>query len=343
MAHLASVQAAPAPRIDDSWRSWIAENLMLGGAPQDLARVLASQGFHVFEIERELQLALSSPYLRGVRRLQNRIAKRDWLLGIQQKLNRLRPPVIERRAKLSREAFLHDYYAQNRPVIITGMMEDWPALQKWNLDWLAAQFGAREVEVQFGRNADANYELNSIAHKKKMRFGEYCNLVRTAGATNDFYMTANNDSANRQALIELWQDIVQLPEYLRADDAQRGFFWFGPAGTITPFHHDLTNNFMAQVMGRKRVKIMAACDTPLLRNFRHCFTEIDGRNPDPARWTELRDVQIHECVLEPGEILFLPVGCWHFVEGLDISITIAFTNFLWDNDFFSNYPQDHDF
>jgi hypothetical protein len=47
--------------------------------------------------------------------------------------------------------------------------------------------------------------------------------------------------------------------------------------------------------------------------------------------------------LNPGEVLFLPVGCWHFVEGLDISVTVSFTNFLWDNDFTAEYPQQQAF
>lgn len=150
------------------------------------------------------------------------------------------------------------------------MLDDWPGRGKWTLDWLAAQFGEREVEVQFGRNADADYEMNSIAHKRHMPFGEYVERVRSSASTNDFYMTANNDSRNRQALDELWQDMPLLPEYLNGE--RKGFFWLGPAGTITPFHHDLTNNFMIQVMGRKRVRLIAPCETPRLQNQRHCFT-----------------------------------------------------------------------
>ncbi len=47
--------------------------------------------------------------------------------------------------------------------------------------------------------------------------------------------------------------------------------------------------------------------------------------------------QILECILNPGEILFLPIGCLHFVQGLDIAVTISFTNFVFDNDFYSFY------
>jgi hypothetical protein len=36
--------------------------------------------------------------------------------------------------------------------------------------------------------------------------------------------------------------------------------------------------------------------------------------------------------------VFLPVGWWHFVESLDFSISVSFTNFLWNNDFTETYP-----
>lgn len=333
----------PQLQIDDVWRAWIAENLILGGQPADLLRVLTEKGFDQMHAVSEIDLALRSPYLQGARRLRNRLAKHDWVLENYGRLSQLAPQQVERRERLSSEEFLHEYYSQNRPVIITGMMQDWPALQKWNLDYFRQHFGQREVEVQFGRNADQDYELNSLAHKKLMHFAEYVDLVEKSGTTNDFYMTANNDSRNRQALRELWHDVVQLPAYLREQDNQRGFFWFGPQGTITPFHHDLTNNFMAQVMGRKRIRMIAAHHVAQLQNQRHCFSPIDGRQIDYQRFPQMRNVQVQEVVLAPGEILFLPVGCWHFVEGLDISVTISFTNFLWENDFFSNYPSDHEF
>jgi ribosomal protein L16 Arg81 hydroxylase len=161
-------------------------------------------------------------------------------------------------------------------------------------------------------------------------------MVRNAGETNDFYLTANNSSSNRTVLSELWDDIVQIPEYLAAD-RPGGFLWMGPRGTITPFHHDLTNNFMAQVIGRKRVRLAPSWDLPLMLNNLHCFSQVDGRVVPGATRPPVDEPQILEVVLNPGEVLFLPIGCLHYVHGIEISVTVSFTNFVFDNDFSSFY------
>jgi Cupin-like domain len=46
--------------------------------------------------------------------------------------------------------------------------------------------------------------------------------------------------------------------------ASRVFPWFGPAGTITPIHHDPMNVMLCQVAGRKRVRLWSPNDTPNL-------------------------------------------------------------------------------
>jgi hypothetical protein len=43
--------------------------------------------------------------------------------------------------------------------------------------------------------------------------------------------------------------------------------------------------------------------------------------------------QIMECLLEPGDLLFLPVGCWFFIETVETSTALMFTNFAFVNDF----------
>ena len=133
-----------------------------------------------------------------------------------------------------------------------------------------------------------------------MIFSQFIAMVADSGKNNDIYMTASNSSANKEVLPELWDDIVQIPEYLDATSVQNGFFWFGPAGTITPFHHDLTNNFMAQVIGRKRILLAPSWDLPLMRNLSHVYCELDGRAMQPDPQPSFQNPQIFECDLEPG-------------------------------------------
>ncbi len=332
------VDSIAQPRANDEWRRWIAENLMMGQPADGLLAAMVSSGFSNEEANRELKTAEDSPYIKGSELLRNRLKKRDWLLAVYRKNNRLHPQSdeIERRHRLSRLDFLRDYYSTNRPVIITGMMDDWPAIGKWNLDYFARTFGDREVEVQMGRTAGANYEIEREKYISRIRFGDFVEKVRTAGETNDFYVTANNNSSNRKILSELWEDIVQIPEYLAAD-RPGGFFWMGPKGTITPYHHDLTNNFMAQVIGRKRVKIVPSWDMPLMRNELHCFSRIDGQFTPSGTRPPRDEPQVYEVILSPGEVLFLPIGCLHYVQGIEISVTMSFTNFVFDNDYSSFY------
>ena len=74
-------------------------------------------------------------------------------------------------------------------------------------------------------------------------------------------------------------------------------------------------------------------------NNRHCFSQVDLNRIDCDRFPMFREVRIIDLVLNPGQVLFLPVGWWHHVTGLDISITMTFTNFVFDNDFYSFYKS----
>lgn len=330
--------------IDDEWRRWIAENLMLEIPPDALAGALVSNGFDTDDAAREVQAALASPYLQGSTRLRNRLRKREWMLSVYGTLNRLRAngATVERRERLTHDEFFEQYYFQNRPVIITGMFDSWPARQKWSFDYFRERCGDCEVEVQFGRESDANYEVNQPKLKRTMRFRDYVDLIERSGKTNDFYMTANNTSHNRESLKALWSDVEPIRAYLDAESPDTGFFWFGPAGTKTPFHHDLTNNFMAQVIGRKLIRLVPFHDTTHMYNDLHCYSQVDGSAPDVDRFPALRNAQMIECTLAPGELLFLPIGWWHYVEGLEASVTMTFTNFLERNDFGRTYSTYHE-
>ncbi len=77
------------------------------------------------------------------------------------------------------------------------MMDDWPAMRKWNLDYFQERFGDREIEIQMGREAGANYEIEREKYLSRIKFSKFVEMVRAARGTNDFYLTANNNSSEQ--------------------------------------------------------------------------------------------------------------------------------------------------
>ncbi|MBP2276820.1 MULTISPECIES: DUF6065 family protein [Sphingomonas] len=277
--------------------------------------------------------------------IQRALDKREWLLEALERQRALAPDggAIERRSGMGTDEFLKDYYAPARPVILAGAMDNWPALARWSPAYLKALIGSAPVEYQGGRRENARFERDKDRHRRTAPFDTFIDSITGADTGNDAYLTAYNSAANQQALAPMIADMGFLDTFLTRDAAlPNGMPWIGPAGTVTSLHHDLTNNFIAQVVGRKRLTIAPAAQVGRLYNTQHVFSEIaDLEDPDldPARYPRLAEATLYDVLLQPGEILFMPLGWWHQVKALDFSVTITFTNFRWANDAYASYPS----
>lgn len=270
--------------------------------------------------------------------------KLDWLTRSRRRLGELssRRQVIPRRTGLSAQAFVDDHYAASWPVVLAGELDGWPALERWTPDYLKRAVGAAEVQVQAGRARNPDFERDMPAHATRMGFDAFIDQIAGPGAGNDLYLTAYNASANGAALQPLEADLGFVDKLLTRDDPRpHGMLWIGPAGTFTPLHHDLTNNLLIQLQGRKRVLLVAPEETPRLYNDHHVYSRVrDLAEPGILdRFPALEGLRVHRVILEAGEALFIPVGWWHQVTALDFSVTATHTNFHWPNDFHGGHPS----
>lgn len=275
------------------------------------------------------------------------LARRDWLLDTLGGLRAL----SERESGLYRydepvdpAAFLDDHYAANRPCILGGVAEDWPARRRWTPEYLARMLGGVPVEYQGGREGAADFERRKDRHKRVLPFDEFLALATAPDAGNDLYLTAYNSAANRIALDPLVGDLGRIDTLLvHRDRADEGMPWIGPAGSFTPLHHDLTNNLLVQLVGRKHIVMAPSIDTPKLSNDHFVFSAIgDLTDPalDRARHPLAHRARLFNFVLEPGDALFIPIGWWHQVRALDFSVSYTYTNFRWPNHWHETFPRD---
>ncbi|XXG99128.1 hypothetical protein Hte_005462 [Hypoxylon texense] len=121
--------------------------------------------------------------------------------------------------------------------------------------------------------------------------------------------------------------------------------WFGPPGTITPLHNDPYHNILTQVVGRKYVRLYSPLDTEHMQARGRengvemgntslmdvgavegwdVLSDNDGGHYAREDLDAFRKVPFLDCILEPGDALYIPIGWWHYVRGLSVSFSVSF-------------------
>lgn len=307
-------------------RALIAEGLAAGDDDAALHARLAAAGVSAAAAKYEVDRLGKDPMAVMLRRQAARMAKQGWLLANHERLAREADGgfALDTLDAPDPGDFYRHHYEANRPAKLTGLIDHWPALTRWSLDHFATVAGDAVVEAQVERERDPDYELAKDDHRRLVRFAELIDWLRKDEASNDVYLTAYNSGTNAAALAPLWDDMAPID--LLEPRTSDGFFWLGPRGTLTPWHHDLTNNLLVQVIGRKRVRMAPPWAFARMRNSRHCFSDW-GNEALPAGNGDSVVPPILETVIGPGEAIFLPVGWWHQIEALDLSASMSFTSF----------------
>jgi hypothetical protein len=313
----------------------IAEALLNGLDEADVRQRLIADGASPKQVDYELRRLEKDVFGSALKRASLRLYKRDWVLTSFGKVAGSRPaglsvPTIDH---IDVEDFYDRFYATNFPVKLTGLVDHWPAMKSWSLDYIDRKLGSVDVQLQAGRSANDRFEIDKERHATVRPLHDVIQQMKGTGPTNDFYLTAYDGAANLEALRPLWDDLGPI-SLMAEPTAQEGFIWIGPEGTVTPFHHDLTNNLFVQIVGRKRIHLVPSWEIGRMRNSIHCYSTLN-----PSDWdTDDADLPTKlEVTLGPGEAIFLPVGWWHCVEALDPSVSMTYVNFKAPNDFYTDY------
>ena len=225
-------------------------------------------------------------------------------------------------ARLDRKTFAARYFRARKPVIITDMATHWPAVQKWSFDFFAGLDPERKVTLETGNvmQGETNFETARIA--------DYLSKMEQEGGAAP--------KGDKKRYLSMFRVFEQFP-HLKADVdfsliealtmRQIYFAWLGPAETLTGYHIDWIDNIFSQIRGRKRFTLVSPEQSrgmyPSRKyDYRSSLSEVEPNTWDRARHPLYAGVRPVQVVLEPGQMLFLPAGWWHRVEGLTPSISV---------------------
>lgn len=97
---------------------------------------------------------------------------------------------------------------------------------------------------------------------------------------------------------------------------------------VTPLHYDPHHNLLAQVVGVKYVRLYPPSATPQLHPYQHGLTtnssQVDVDAPDHQKYLGFRALPFVDCLLRPGQMLYIPPKWWHYVRALSTSFSVSF-------------------
>ncbi|XP_077413199.1 lysine-specific demethylase 8 [Vanacampus margaritifer] len=247
------------------------------------------------------------------------------LIGEDQALPREKCPALE--------SFKKKYLLPHKAVVLEETIDHWPALNQhpWSLEYLKSVAGCRTVPVEVGsRYTDEEWS------QTLMTFNEFIDryILKRSDAGQDGRTPACGYLAQHQLFEQIpeLKDDIRLPDYCCLGDGDEDDVtinaWFGPAGTVSPLHQDPQHNFLAQVVGRKYIRLYSPEDSDKLyphpSQLLHNTSQVEVENPDTERFPEFSKAPYRECVLCPGDVLFIPVQHWHYVRSLEQSFSVSF-------------------
>ena len=218
--------------------------------------------------------------------------------------------------------------AQGLPFVLTGLVKRWP-LSNLTPQTLRDRYGHLPVRARVGDYVNTAFAPDRAMQDMSMR--EYLDLVDTGPQSLSADLPVNLPPCLPASLppylgnLELRElnRLCHWPAYFGKMGPPR--FWLGPSGTVTPLHCDYDDNIFAQIWGSKRIFLAPphhdAFLYPSAANAILFGSPFNPEAPDFEKFPLARQAAMIECIVHPGELLYVPAGWYHQVRSLTFSLS----------------------
>lgn len=219
--------------------------------------------------------------------------------------------------------FANCFYLKNRPFLYQNGGALIQAVQSWSISYLNEKFGSIQIRYSQFLAGHGYYKSSGIICESSL--SEF--LCKLLTGNKNIYAIATSKNFDSSEFEAMKQDFSPLPKFLKKTGADGLTLWLGPDKSITHLHFDLRNVVLCQVIGVKRVLLCSPVFTDQLSAEKGVFSHFHCAIDELSGKLSAIKVKYFECTMLPGDLLFIPVGWWHQIESLSISLTVGITEF----------------
>jgi hypothetical protein len=215
-----------------------------------------------------------------------------------------------------------------QPVVITGVMDDWKAMQHWSPAYFAQHLGDTHIPVitcdeDLPDDGPIRPDQLMRIRTVPVKMSDYVQQM-AQGRVLRGYVSGMPLEPHLPMLI----DDIGSPAYREIGTTSSPRIWLG-THVIGPLHYDPSSNLHGIVYGAKRFTLFHPSQLPLLYPCSMLSTipqmsQASLSQPDYARFPKLKKASAIIVDLTPGDMLFLPAGWWHQVNTPGPTISVDF-------------------
>ncbi|XP_067458996.1 tRNA wybutosine-synthesizing protein 5 [Thunnus thynnus] len=238
--------------------------------------------------------------------------------------------------EVDRDVFLRDIYPQRRPAVLRGVCLG-PCLEKWTVEYLGQKGGNKEVKIHVSTVPQMNFLHKNFVYKT-LPFNEFVKRASEKKHSDFFlcedesyYLRSLGEDVRKEPadLSKQFPDLAEdfhTPHFFDPDQFFSSVFRISSCGLQLWTHYDVMDNLLAQVTGMKRVALYSPQDALHLYLSGDKSEVLDIDSPDLKLFPEFVKAKRYECVLEPGDLLFIPALWFHNTLALQFGVGV---NVFW--------------
>ncbi len=231
---------------------------------------------------------------------------------------------IPRVETITKKDFIKHYFKPQKPVVIERFIEDWPAYNKWSLDYIKHIAGNITVPLYDDRPVDYKEGFNEPHATMKM--ADYIDLLK------------REPTKYRIFLWNVLKEIPQLQKDFKFPDfgvkllKRIPMLFFGGTDSHTFMHYDidLANIFHFHFEGKKQCILFDQTQTDFLYKIPHSLItreDINFNDPDLEKWPALKKAKGYVTELNHGDVLYMPEGYWHYMRYITPGFSMSLRGF----------------